>query len=134
MSRFISGEAEGEQQLPGGSGFIDAACLGGKAATRRAVLQQGCSFGESLSGTLRITELLFKGSPCLQIPCPLSRVFNLIVLLGIIPWITGHTVAGMFALQVRKMMRGCWGGFSIWDKPRDFICVQGEGKQKSEQF
>lgn len=26
------------------------------------------------------------------------------------------------------------GGFSIWNKPRDFICVQGEGKQKSEQL
>lgn len=30
-------------------------------------------------------------------------MFNLIVLLGIIPWIIGHSVSGMFALQVRKI-------------------------------
>lgn len=105
-------------------------------------MYRGCSFGEFMNDTLRITELLFKGRLCLQIPCPLSShgscVFNLIVLLRIIPWIIGHSVAGMFALQVRKMMHGCWilplGGFSIWNKPRDFICIQRQGKQKSEQL
>lgn len=101
--------------------------------------EQLCSFAELQNATARITELLFKGSPCLPVPCPpCSPVFHLLVLLGIIPWLSGHTVAGVFALQVRRMMRGWWfvllGGFSIWNKPQDFICVQGEGKQKSEQL
>lgn len=48
------------------------------------------------------------------LPSLLARqpVFNLIVLLGIIPWLAGHTVAGMFALQVRRMSLAvglcCW--------------------------
>lgn len=81
------------------------------AAIWKAIMYQGCSLGEFMNDTLRITELLFKGRLCLQILCPLSshgsRVFNPIVLPGIIPWIVGHSVSGTFALQVRKM-HGCW--------------------------
>lgn len=70
--------------------------------------------------------------PSLQ-PCVSSPCFA-----GDYSWLSGHTVAGVFALQVRRMMLGWWfvllGGFSIWNKPRDFICEQGEGKQKSEQL
>lgn len=111
------------------------------AAIRKTIVQQGCSSAEFMNDTLRITELLFKGRLCLQILCPVSwhggLLFNLIVLPGIIPWITGHSVSGMFALQVRTVMCASWfvllGGFSIWKKPSSVYRERGNKNQSSSE-